>query len=563
MANAAQQSNNQPPRGGAPDAWDVVVVGAGFGGLYAVHHFASQGLSVLGLEGGGGVGGVWYHNRYPGARVDVDSFQYCFYFSPELYQDWQWSERYASQAELLSYLNHVADRFGIRERFRFNTWLKQAHWRPDLAKWELETSTGSCHATRFLVLATGNLSHARDPDFPGLAEFEGEWVQTSHWPQHEVAVAGKRIAVIGTGSSGVQAIPVLAETAAHLYVMQRTPNFVVPARNAAADKALHAQVAADVPAARAALFKSRGGATFQWDAVHSNELTQHERLQRIERQWQAGGQGMNFIFLDQSTSKDTNDLVAEFVRAKIRERVKNPVTAELLCPKDHAIGTRRLCLDTNYYETYNRENVTLVDVRNDPIERITRTGIQTRNNHYDVDLIVFALGFEAFRGAIEHIDIRNAEGRAPTDQWDRGPRTYLGLTIAGFPNLFMLTGPGSPSVLGNLALVNEFHVDFVAELIRYMDANAFAAVAAQPASQDEWTEHVADLAKPLLRNATPNYMVHVNADGSRYFIPYTGGFDRYIRTCEALAAKGYEGFVFTSLPAGAPGAGQPRAASAS
>jgi cation diffusion facilitator CzcD-associated flavoprotein CzcO len=534
--------------------YDVIVVGAGLGGLYAVKKFSQMGLSVLGLEQASGLGGVWFHNRYPGARVDVESLDYCYYFSPELYRDWQWTERYASQPELLAYLNHVADRFNLREKILFKTALTSAQWRPNTARYTVETSTGLTYTCRFLVMATGNLSAARAPDFPGLASFRGEWVQASHWPDRPVEIAGRRIAVIGTGSTGVQAIPVLAEQARHLTVFQRSPNFSVPARNGPLDTAKFQEAAADVPGRRRALLQTRA-------AISSNlgpslpfaGYTPAERQDRLERQWALGGQGMNRVFADQGTDKTANDAVADFVRAKIRQIVKNPAIAERLCPYDHPIGSRRLCVDTDYYQTYNRGNVTLVDIDANPITRITATGIQTATTHHELDLIVFAIGFHAFRGALDHVQILNEQGETPTTNWHRGPRTLLGLMTSGFPNLFLLTGPGSPSVLANMVVMNEEHVNFCAGLIAHMQAHGYATVEPEPAAEAAWGETVAEAAAKLLRLGVKNYMVHVNADdGSRVFMPYVGGLDRYTEICSAITENNYHGFAFGRTGADAP-----------
>ncbi len=534
-------------------AYDVIVVGAGIGGLYALHRFSQQGLSVLGLEQASGVGGVWFHNRYPGARVDVESLDYCYYFSPELYREWTWTERYAAQPELLAYFNHVADRFDLRAKIQFETALVRAQWLPESSRYAVETSTGLRMTCRFLVMATGNLSAARTPDFPGLADFKGEWVQASHWPDRAVELAGRRIAVIGTGSTGVQLIPVLAEQARHLTVFQRSPNFSVPARNGPLEADKFAEATADVAGRRSALLQTRAAISSSLGpaspfATYSAE----ERLERLERQWALGGQGMNRVFADQGIDQKVNDAVADFVRAKIRHVVKDPATAERLCPYDHPIGSRRLCVDTNYYQTYNRDNVTLVDIGADPIERITATGIQTATGRHDIDLIVFAIGFHAFRGALDQVEIRNEHGETPTTNWNRGPRTLLGLMPAGFKNLFLLTGPGSPSVLANMVLMNEEHVNFTAGLIAHMNAHGFDTVEPEPAAVAAWGGAVAEAASKLLRLGVKNYMVHVNQDdGSRVFMPYIGGLDRYVEICRENAAGGYQGFAFG--PAGGTG----------
>jgi len=411
----------------------------------------------------------------------------------------------------------------------------------------VETETGQSFTCRFLVMATGNLSAARKPDFPGLDQFKGEWVQASHWPDREVQLAGRRIAVIGTGSSGVQAIPVLAEKAAHLYVFQRSPNFSVPAQNGPLDMENFALAAQDVPGRREFLLTTRAAITSNLGvALPLAEYSPDEQRDRLERQWALGGQGMNRVFADQGINQSVNDVVAEFVRSKIRETVKDSVVAERLCPYDHPIGSRRLCVDTNYYATYNRENVSLIDIAADPIMGMTETGIQTRDAHYEVDLIVFAIGFEAFRGALDRVDIRNEAGDTPTTHWNRGPRTMLGLMTAGFPNLFLLTGPGSPSVLANMVVLNEEHVNWAADLIGYMDQHNLATVEPETVAQQQWTEEVASAAAKLLRLGVKNYMVHVNPDdGSRVFMPYVGGLDRYLERCRDIAANGYQGFRFT------------------
>jgi cation diffusion facilitator CzcD-associated flavoprotein CzcO len=540
------QTTEQPNAAQEPQRdYDVIVVGAGFGGLYGVHRFKQLGLSVLGFEGGGGVGGVWYHNRYPGARVDVESWDYCYYFSEELYRDWKWSEKYATQPELMRYLNHVADRFDIRRHFHFDTWVTGAQWDPETARYRVTTSTGMSVTCRFLVMATGQLSAARKPPFEGLDDFKGEWVQTSHWPDREVKLEGRRIAVIGTGSSGVQTTPEVAKLAQQVYVFQRSPNYSVPAWNGPMDNSLWESIREDVPGEREKLWLHPGCSHLKRGLRPAADFSPAERLELIEAAWKRGGHGMSSIFSDQAVNKETNDLIAEFVRNKIRSIVKDPVVAEKLCPQDHPIGTRRLCVDTGYYEAYNRPNVTLVDVRESAIARITPTGIQLENGaHYEVDLIIFALGFHAFKGAMDRAGIRNERGELPSDKWKRGPRTLLGITTEGFPNLFFPTGPGSPSVLANMAPQNEYHVDWIASCITHMDKHGYDSIEPTVEAQDRWTAHVAEVADRILRRQVQNYMVHVNEDGTRVFMPYIGGMDRFARQANEIAAKGYEGFRF-------------------
>jgi cation diffusion facilitator CzcD-associated flavoprotein CzcO len=526
--------------------YDVIVVGAGIGGIYAVHRFTHQGLSVLGVEGASGVGGVWYHNRYPGARVDVDSIDYCYYFSTEIWQQWRWTERFAAQPEILAYLDFVADSFGVKQRFVFGTWVTSAQWRGDTARYHVTTSTGLSVSCRFLVMATGQLSAARRPEFPGLERFRGEWVRTSHWPERGVDLDGRRIGIIGTGSSGVQAIPVLAQHAKRLHVFQRTANYVVPARTAPIGAAVQRGIAGRLGDERELLLATRGGTRLPVGARPLSHFSPADQVAILERQWESGGQAMNSLFSDQGTNQESNDVVAEFVRRKVREIVRDPGLAEKLCPSSYPIGTRRLCLDMGYYDTFNRDNVTLIDLRSDPITEITETGIRTQAAHHELDLIVFALGFRAFTGALDQAHIRNERGAAPSDGWARGPRTLLGLMTTGFPNLFLPTGPGSPSVLGNLFLQNEFLMDWIGDCIGYLDAHGFATIEPSEAAQDAWTAQVAEAASRLLRLRVDNYMVHVNADDqSRVFMPYTGGFDRYVRAARDTAARGYEGFVLS------------------
>ncbi len=535
----------QDRRDGENTRYDVAVVGAGAGGIYAVHRLKELGLSVLGLEGAGGVGGVWHHNRYPGARVDLFSVDYSYHFSADIIEKWPWSERYASQAELLEYLNFVADHLDVRRHFLFETRLTSARWHGDDCRWHLRTSTGLAVAARFLVMATGNLSEPRQPPFAGLDRFRGDWFQTSHWPDHPVELDGRRVGIIGTGSTGVQAVTALAGRASPLYVFQRTANYSVPARNRPLgpdDQGVPDRVLEE----RETLLTFPAGTHIPRAEHPLAHYTPDEQQARLERQWAHGGQGMNAVFSDQGTDPATNFVVAEFVRQKIRDTVTDPAVAEALCPYDYPIGSRRLCLDTGYYEQFNRDDVTLVDVRADPICEITETGLATESAHYDLDVIIFALGFHAFRGALDQADIRNDAGQTPGDAWSRGPRTLLGLMTKGFPNLFLPTGPGSPSVLANMILLNELHMDWIADCIAHMDAHDLAAVEPTEDGEAAWTAHVAEVASRLLRLNVDNYMVHVNDDdGSRVFMPYAGGLDHYMAMARDVVADDYRGFAFT------------------
>jgi len=533
-----------------------IVVGAGAGGLYAVHRFRQDGHTVLGLEAAADVGGVWYHNAYPGARVDLDSLEYCYHFSPELYRDWRWSERYASQAELLAYLGHVADRFDLRRHFRFNTRMISARLDPSRRTWQVTDSNSGQYSCDFLVMATGNLSHPRKPDFPGLDDFEGEWLQTANWPHREVRLEGRRVAVIGTGSSGVQTVPAVAEQADHLFVFQRTPNFVVPARNGPLDEARYAMWIERGDKMREDLLQTPSGWRRSIGTPPSAlELSREECTRILEEQWNRGGQNMTTLFADQRTTEEANRIVSDFVRGKIREVVKDPEIAQALTPMDHLIGTRRLILDNGYYECFNRDNVSLVNIRKEPIQRIVKDGITTSAGKYKVDLIIFALGFVAFTGALDAAGIRNEQGEAPSQHWQAGPRAYLGLMTDKFPNLFLLTGPGSPSVLSNMILSNEQHVDWIADLVSWMDEAGYSTVEPTEDAVTGWSEHVNAIAGRLLRARTKNYMVHVDAAGNLgKFIPYSGGVDRYTRELTDITGRFYEGFVFSR---GVDGGGQP------
>ena len=522
---------------------DVLVIGAGIGGIYAVHRCLEENMGVVCLEAGSQVGGVWHHNRYPGARVDIESFDYCFHFSPEIYRDWIWSERYAAQPELLSYLAYVADRTGAIEHIRFNARVVAADWKPATAEWHVRTDSGTSYRARFVMMATGNLSAPRPPVFEGMDSFRGQIIKTSSWPEAGVDWRGKRVGIIGTGSSGVQAIPVIAEGAAKLTVFQRTANYSVPAQNGPMQADKHKAVTDDVLAERARMMDSYAGINqLIRDVRPSTDFTPAEQQALLEQQWQEGGQGMMVVFADQQTNPDAAELVSEFVRSKIRMIVKDPATAEKLCPKGFPIGVRRLCVDTDYYETFNRPNVELVDVKQDPILRLTPDGIETASGEHPVDILIFALGFEAFTGALDRAGIRNEKGESPTDRWKQGPRTLLGLMIAGFPNLFMVSGPGSPSVLVNLMAMNEYSIDWIVDCIKWLDAKGAKTIEPTPEAEDAWVGEVAKTAGHRLAARIPNWMTHQGADGSRAFIPYAAGLKAYRVHAEGSARNGYAGF---------------------
>lgn len=529
----------------AEEQFDIAVIGGGFGGVYAAYWFREAGLSVVGIEGASGFGGTWYHNTYPGSRVDTDSVDmYSYLFSREIYDGWVWKERYATSSELMDHIEWVSDKLDVRRLFRFDTWLREAHWSSADKRWHLRTDKGDEIACRFLVMCTGNLSDPKPIPFSGLEKFKGEIYQSNKWPHREIGFKGKRVAIVGTGSSGVQAVPVVAEDADHLFVFQRTPHYAVPARNGPHDLELQHRISANLADYKESMLARPTLPTGQEDRKKAGDYTPEERRERMEKQWAYGGHGMAYVFEDIGIDYTANEYAAEFVREKIREQVKDPAVAEKLCP-DYPIGTRRLILEIDYYDAFNRDNVTLVDMREDPIEEITETGIRTKGNHYEVDTIIFALGFKAFLGSIDKAGVANEEGETPRDVWARGPRTVFGLMTPGFPNLFHPTNAGSPSVLGPLILENEFHADWIADCIAHMTREGYATVEPTDEGADVWGAKSAAVAENMIRRQVDNYMVHVNADdGSRIFQPWGAGMATYVPEVRKMTENGYEGFAF-------------------
>ena len=523
---------------------DAVVVGAGFAGLYMLHRLRQAGLRVRVFEAGTGVGGTWYWNRYPGARCDVESMEYSYSFSEELQQQWEWTERYAGQPEILRYANHVADRFDLRRDITFNTRVTAAAWDEKGDVWRIATDSGESVAAAFCVMATGCLSSANLPSFEGLDDFHGETYHTGRWPHGGVDFHGKRVGIVGTGSSAIQAIPIIAAQAAHLTVFQRTPNYSIPARNAAIDAELVREIKAEYPAFRARNYQMPAGFGSkipQNDAPALDDDRPRRNANYGER-WQRGGFGFLSAYNDLLTSRDANETAAEFVRERIRETVKDPAVAELLCP-DNVIGCKRPCLDTGYFETYNRPNVGLVDVRSQPIERITRSAIVVGGQEYEVDCIVFATGFDAMTGAVLGIDVRGRGGLTLAEKWSAGPRTYLGLGTAGFPNLFLISGPGSPSVLTNMLCSIEQHVNWIADCIANLRRDGVGTIEATSAAEDAWVEHVNAVADTTLYPTCNSWYLGKNIPGKpQVFMPLVG-FPPYVEKCDAVAANGYEGFA--------------------
>jgi cyclohexanone monooxygenase len=550
---------------------DAVVVGAGFGGLYALHRLRESGLSVRVFEAGSDVGGTWYWNRYPGARCDVESFDYSYSFSEELQQEWDWTERYASQPEILSYIEHVADRFDLRRDITFDTRVDAATFDEAEGRWLIETSpaagnssaTGNSSVTgnssgeqvsaTYLVMATGCLSSSRIPDFPGIDEFEGQTFHTGRWPSEPVDLEGKRVGVIGTGSSGVQVISALAPRVGELKVFQRTPTYILPDWNRPISPDELHELKATYPQRRREAAKGALGIPIPvtpFNKQSAMAVSERERIAEYERRWKIGGVGVGFSFKDLLFDKDANDTIAEFIRDKIRERVEDPEVAEKLLPRSYAYGTKRPSLGVHYYDAYNRDNVHLVDVSDDPIVELTRHGLRTETTEHELDAIVFATGFDAMTGTLNAIDIRGRGGRSLREHWSAGPRTYLGIGVAGFPNMFIITGPGSPSVLTNMIFSIEQHVRWIADLIDHMRAEGTGTVEATEEAEDRWTRRVAELADRSLYPATDSWFLGANVPGKpRTFMVYLGGAPSYAKECQEIADAGYAGFEFSRTAA--------------
>jgi cation diffusion facilitator CzcD-associated flavoprotein CzcO len=533
-----------PQRERATGPFDAVIVGAGFAGLYMLHRLRGLGLSARVYEAGRGIGGTWFWNRYPGARCDVESMDYSYSFSDDLQQEWKWTERYASQPEILSYINHVADRFDLRRDIQLETRVTAALFNEATNRWAIQTDRGDRVSAQFCIMATGCLSDAQVPKIEGLETFEGAWYHTGHWPHEGVDFTGQRVGVIGTGSSAIQSIPIIAKQAAQLFVFQRTPNFSIPARNAPLDSEYERRVKSSYAEFRRQARESRVGFVVEGTDQSALEVSPEERQREYESRWNRGGLGFNATFADLLTDKAANDTAAEFFRAKIQAIVRDAAVAELLSPRDYPVGTKRLCVDTNYYDTFNRDNVTLVDLRRAPIEAITPHGLRTPEAEYELDSIVFATGFDAMTGALLSIDIRGRTGTMLREKWAAGPRTYLGVATAGFPNLFTITGPGSPSVLSNMIVSIEQHVDWIADCLVYLREHDLGGIEANAEAEDGWVAHVNEVGHATLYPLASSWYMGANVPGKpRIFMPYVGGVGAYRQKCDDVAAKGYEGFT--------------------
>jgi cyclohexanone monooxygenase len=531
----------------AGGTYDAIIVGAGFSGLYMLHRLRGLGFSARVYERGGGVGGTWYWNRYPGARCDVESVQYSYSFSDALQQEWQWTERYAGQPEILRYANHVADRFDLRRDIELNTGVASAAFDEAGNRWLVRFGDGRRVSAQHLVMAVGCLSNARVPDFPGLGSFRGRVYHTGEWPHEGVDFSGLRVGIVGTGSSAIQSIPVIAEQAKHVTVFQRTPNYSIPARNhplSDDEKRTWAENFSELR--RRAREEMRNGIVSEIPQKGALEDSADERERTYEWRWARGGLTFMTAYNNLALDKAANETAADFVRAKIGKTVRDPAVAKLLQPTSYPIGTKRICIDTDYFETFNRDNVTLVDIRERPIDKITPKGLVTGGREYEFDAIVFATGFDAMTGSFAKIDMRGRGGLTLKQKWEEGPKTYLGLMVSGFPNMFLITGPGSPSVLSNMIVSIEQHVDWVADCLTYLRAHGDASVEATQDAEDKWVAHVNEVAHNTLYPQANSWYMGANIPGKpRVFLPYIGGIPAYRAICNEVAAKGYEGFALT------------------
>ncbi len=530
-------------RSGIMQDRDVVVVGAGFAGMYMLHRIRQLGLSVTVIERGGGVGGTWYWNRYPGARCDVESMSYSYSFSEELQQEWVWPHRYATQPDILRYANHVAERFDLLRDIIFETTVTKAGYDATEKRWMVQTDAGETIRARYLIMATGCLSVPKVPDLPGLDQFSGRVLHTADWPREGADLSDQTVGVIGTGSSGIQSIPLIAKQARHLTVFQRTANYSIPAWNGPIPAEREAEIKLHYGSLRQKSRSSLAGDYADESIVSILDLTPEEREVQFEERWQMGGFNYQYAFTDLMVSEEANEIAAEFVRGKIRAIVKDPKTAEILCPKGYPFGAKRLCVDSGYFETYNRDNVSLVDIMDDPIVEFTDSGLRTTKGDHHFETLVLATGFDAMTGALARIDIRGRGRVSLKEQWQNGPQAFLGVAISGFPNMFVITGPGSPSVLANMMLACEQHVEWVAGLIEHAEENHLSEVEADQGAQEDWARNVTESADRTLYVKANSWYLGANVPGkARVFMPYVDGFNTYFQTCEDIASKGYPGF---------------------
>jgi len=537
--------NDSQPATSEPEFFDAVIVGAGFAGLYMLHTLRGKGMRVRVIEAADDVGGTWYWNRYPGARCDVISVDYSFSFSEEIQQEWVWTEKFAAQPEILRYIEFVADKLDLRRDIKFSTRVEAAVFDDATASWLVRTNDGESVAARFCIMATGCLSIPKEPDIPGLAAFAGPVYFTSRWPQEDIDFVGQTVGLIGTGSSGIQAGPEIAKTAERMIVFQRTPSFTIPARNEPLTENFVREIKSG--------YADRRSRARRHPAGHLRPITKRttfsydndERRAAFEGAWQRGGQDLFGVFGDLIVDEAANAEIAAMIHEKIDEAVADSAIAAKLKPRGTPLGGRRLCLDTDYYAMFNRSNVTLVDVLADPITSLVSDGVKTRDSHYRLDALVLATGFDAMTGALLNIDIRGRNGTPLREKWDHGPVSYLGLAIAGFPNFFTITGPGSPSVLTNVVASIEQHVEWLANMIDHMERTGMWTVEADGQAEEAWVRHVYDLAASTLMIKANSWYLGANVQGKpRVFMPYVGGLDVYRDKADAIASDGYRGFEF-------------------
>ena len=529
---------------------DALIVGAGFAGLRALHTLRAMGKRVVVVEASAGVGGVWYHNGYPGARCDVESYDYSYGFSPELEQEWRWSERYATQPEILNYVNHVVERFDLRKDIVFNTRMASAKYDEQTARWVVTGEDARQWSAKLFVSCVGQLSATKTPIYPGQSSFQGEIIHSAEWPKHKVEYAGKRVAIIGTGSSGMQMTPIIAQQAAHLTVFQRTPNYSIPASNAPVSDEEDQRVKANYRARRDQAWNSPTGLGFYPSKQSALDASPEEREKVYEAAWHRLGFGFALSYFDILLSKPANDTAAEFIRRKIGSVINNPLLRDKLIPKGHPFAARRPSVDSGYFQAFNRDNVELADLRESPIVEFTAEGIRTTAKLHAFDMIIYATGFDALTGSLLRPEIVGRGGMTLKEKWSAGPVTQLGVSVNGFPNMLIVVGPGSPSLLSNVLVSTEQQIDWLAGLIRKMDEDHIVEFEATVQAEQAWVAHVNDRVKGTLYLTTDSYYNGAEVAGKpRVFMPYTGGVRGYRRILEKCAAEGYSGFTLRKVPA--------------
>lgn len=532
---------------------DVIIVGTGFAGVYGLHKMREAGFSVMAVEAGDSVGGCWYWNRYPGLRCDVDSLEYAYAFSQELQDGWRWSERYAPQSEILAYIQFAAKKLNLEKDIRFNTRIAGARYDNASGIWTLTSEAGDTMRAHYVVMATGCLSIPNKPNIPGIGDFEGRIVHSVQWPEDSLDLSDKNVAVIGTGSTGVQMIPLLAKEAKHLTVVQRTPAFAVPARNQPWNDARIEYWRKNFRELRDTAKKTRAGVLHEYGLLPAAAVRPEDRIADLERRWIKGGPNVLYGFSDLLVNEETNKLVADFLRGKIADAVDDPEIAKKLMPYEYPVGTKRVCVGTDYYETYNRDNVSLIDMRSEKLQQVEKDGIRTDAGFYPVDVLIMATGYDAITGALLAIDITTSAGMSLREEWGKGPETYMGYGIAGFPNLFAVTGPGSPSVFSNMVLSVEHDMDWISTCIAHLKDRDYASIEADPAAQAAWMEHVDAVASQTLVNKAASWYRGANVEGKpQKFMPYVGGVNTYQERCWEIARNGYEGFLINGKPETAP-----------